>query len=126
MAECSFLNINQILAEEEKVMAVTLMDCFNLEGLEYGVIKLVVQDGVFSPKKRGGEGERRGDSPLAGMGGFQDDEDNLLGKREPYHDLDLRSSPSDRVEGEVYDYAFRNHHEHHENENDHWAQESLA
>lgn len=40
MAECEFLNIDYILAEEEKIVSGTRAAMYNLEGLEYGFITL--------------------------------------------------------------------------------------
>lgn len=72
MAECSYFDIIQILAEEEKVMAKANLTFYNMEGLEYGVIKLGTRDAHSKGQKSGG-----GDS------------ENVLGKR-PFNLNDLQ------------------------------------
>lgn len=40
MVDCEYLNIDYILAEEEKITAKNSYPCYNLEGLEYGFLTL--------------------------------------------------------------------------------------
>ena len=85
MAEATFFDIDHILAEEEKVFVKVTTTCFNMDGMEYGIINLRASKAQKGPQTQTAVfGPESAQNPKIDQNqdlGNPNDTSNMLGKR---------------------------------------------